>query len=293
MGNETSSFSDLLALGHIDDNLLEELIGCDEETLQVLDMYDTEEDTELDSNILESRALQWKRSRLQWSAHAAESIHDNTFHRKYRMSFHAFIKLVETLADDIKRDIRKSRYGYVPPETIVGCGLRYLAGEKYTGLVDTFGISSAEVYHCRNDFLSAVLRCEALQIKLPSSHAEWKKVARGFDDVASTDIHRQRCCGAIDGFFQSTKQPGIIEADGNPMAYFSGHYKSPGMNCQAACDARLKFLYFAVAAPGKVHDSTSFGLCPGLKEAIENLPFGMYFVGDAAYDLTDRYSSHT
>ena len=25
------------------------------------------------------------------------------------MSFHAFIKLVETLADDIKRDIRKSR----------------------------------------------------------------------------------------------------------------------------------------------------------------------------------------
>ena len=112
MGNETSSFSDLLALGHIDDNLLEELIGCDEETLQVLDMYDTEEDTELDSNILESRALQWKRSWLQWSAHAAESIHDNTFHRKYRTSFHAFIKLVETVADDIKRDIRKSRYGY-------------------------------------------------------------------------------------------------------------------------------------------------------------------------------------
>ena len=75
---------------------------------------------------------------------------------------------------------------------------------------------------------------------------------------------------------------------GNPKAFFSGHYLSYGLNRQALCDACLRFMYFAVIAPGKVNGAIAIQKCSDLLDAIKNLPFGHYMVGDAAYDLTDQ-----
>jgi hypothetical protein len=44
----------------------------------------------------------------------------------------------------------------------------------------------------------------------------------------------------------------------NPLAYMSGHYGMFGLNCQAVYDARERFLFFGVVAPGKTNDSVAF-----------------------------------
>ncbi len=65
------------------------------------------------------------------------------------MSIQAFNKLVRMLGDSrgVQRDFRKSRHGgFVPPEIVVGCGIQYLTGDKYTTLTDVFGVSKSEVY---------------------------------------------------------------------------------------------------------------------------------------------------
>ena len=95
------------------------------------------------------------------------------------------------------------------------------------------------------------------------------------------------CVGAIDGFFQQTVCPSKTEIY-NTNAYYSGHYESHGLNCQAMCDVRLKFLYFGVVAPGKTNDNAAYPRCTALKGYIDNLPIGVYVVGDAAYSLSER-----
>ena len=92
---------------------------------------------------------------------------------------------------------------------------------------------------------------------------------------------------AIDGFFQPTTCPTVKEVGGNITAYCSGHYESYGLNCQAACDVHLQFLFFGVVGPGKTHDNVGFPKCGTLYNCVTNLPIGLYFVENAAYTLSD------
>ena len=50
----------------------------------------------------------------------------------------------------------------------------------------------------------------------------------------------------------------------------------------------MLFLYFGVVAPDKTNDNAAIPLCVDLKKFIDDLPFGMYVVGDAAYILTEQ-----
>ena len=72
-------------------------------------------------------------------------------------------------------------------------------------------------------------------------------------------------------------------------AYYSGHYESYGLNCQAVCDANLKFIFFGVVGPGKTNDNVAFPRCLFLYKKVEKLPPGIYFLGDAAYTLTEHF----
>ena len=64
------------------------------------------------------------------------------------------------------------------------------------------------------------------------------------------------CVGAIDDLLVQIIAPRRTEV-GNVRAYYSGHYETFGLNCQAACDVGLKFVYFAVVAPGKTNDNAA------------------------------------
>jgi hypothetical protein len=133
-----------------------------------------------------------------------------------------------------------------------------------------------------------MLASEELKIKFPQSGEEWEKVRQGFENISSYKLFGG-CVGAVDGFFQPIIQPRVDDANGNPLAYMSGHYGMFGLNCQAVCDARERFLFFGVVAPaGKTNDSVAFEYCTALKEALNNLPYGLYMVGDAAYTPWER-----
>jgi hypothetical protein len=80
----------------------------------------------------------------------------------------------------------------------------------------------------------------------------------------------------------------VKDANGNPMAYMSGHYGMFGLNCQGICDAREHFLFFGVVAPGKTNDVVAFELCHSIKEALSALPYGLFIVSDAAYTLSEK-----
>ena len=93
--------------------------------------------------------------------------------------------------------------------------------------------------------------------------------------------------GAIDGYFQRIQTPTKKEA-GNVIAYYSGHYESHGVNCQACVRSDLRFMYFGVVSPGSTNDNISYPIATGLRSVVEDLPTGMYCVADAAYTLHEN-----
>ena len=166
--------------------------------------------------------------------------------------------------------------------SVVAIGLRFLAGAHYLDLTDVHDVCVAEVYRCIERFIGALLQNEDLKIKLPVTPKQWEDIRYKFASKSHERIFTH-CIGAIDGFFQPTTVPAKKYTGGNQRAYYSGHYKSPGLNCQAICDSRLRFLYFGVVGTGSTNDSIAYyntGLDRILKETLQ---FPLHLVGDAAY----------
>ena len=97
----------------------------------------------------------------------------------------------------------------------------------------------------------------------------------------------RHCVGAIDGFLCKINCPAMNDCDNNPVSCFSGHYFCHGINVQAVCDARCRFIFFAVCAPGSCANQVAIERT-NLLEGLERLPVGVFLVGDAAYTLQDR-----
>ena len=76
--------------------------------------------------------------------------------------------------------------------------------------------------------------------------------------------------------------------ESNLISYYSGHYESFGLNCQALVSNDLQFLYFGVGSPGSTNNNVSYPSCVTLKDAIDSLPLGLYSVADAAYTLSEK-----
>jgi hypothetical protein len=203
------------------------------------------------------------------------------------MTINAWEKLTMILSPLLKRKNRMSRS--VKPifvSLIMACGMRWLTGGQATDQKHIFGLSRTEVYRCVNGFIMAVTSAPELQIRMPNSVDKWRDINLGYKQKSRYELLKG-CVGAIDGYFQKTNAPGKKEV-ANVLAYYSGHYESYGFNCQAACDASLRFMYFGVIAPGSTNDNIAFPLSDGLVQAIRVLPRGLYMVGDAAYTLSEQ-----
>jgi hypothetical protein len=123
-------------------------------------------------------------------------------------------------------------------------------------------------------------------INLLTKASKWEKVQKGFASKGPNQV-LTGCCGAINGFFQSTACPMVKESNGFPRSYFSGHYQSYSLNCQAICDSILRFLFFSIIAPGQTKDIVAYEQT-FLHEIIGKFPYGAFISGDAAYILTEH-----
>jgi len=81
------------------------------------------------------------------------------------------------------------------------------------------------------------------------------EATQGFESLSSQAAIKGVAC--LDGYLLQIKVPSSSET-GNVKAYFSGHYHTYGINVQAACNHKCRFVYSALAAPGRANDIAAF-----------------------------------
>jgi hypothetical protein len=180
---------------------------------------------------------------------------DPLHHRRTRMSYPSFVKLVDLLRDSLAVDVAQGnrRGGATTPEVCVYCTLRYLAGSSYICISDFAGISPSTFYNVLQQTFRAILECDALALHFPTTVAECEVLASEFGDISS-ERAIENCVGCLDGFVLPIKTPSAAEV-GNVKAYFSGQYQWMSFNAQAVVDSHCRFLHFTLCAPGSAHDS--------------------------------------
>lgn len=139
-----------------------------------------------------------------------------------------------------------------------------------------------------DDFLTVVNSSPGIAITLPIPTAEWNDCNLGFQAKATDNVMMGTVL-AINVFFKRTMMSSLNEVD-NQVTYYSGHYESYGVNCQAAMQADMQFSYFGIHGPGNTNDLITYPRAEPLKTAINNLPFGMYSLMDVTYPLSERHS---
>ena len=231
------------------------------------------------------------RDRLDWDRHVQELCQEGgvAFVQLYRMDLQAFNKLCDILCPKLFKDERMSRTrtdkATISTEIALHCFLRWAAGGSYLDIRLCAGISITSFYTCIHSCMDALYKSPELAYSFPTTPEEIEQACAGFRSCSSHDLIRG-CVACIDGFLLKVRTPSKNKT-GNVKAYFSGHYQTYGINVQAACDSRCRFVYCAPIAPGGANDITAFRKT-GLSKVIESLPVGTYVIGDNAYVCSEH-----
>ena len=229
------------------------------------------------------------RDRLEWSKHVDDLLEEgnDAFARLYRMSFDSFRKLCAIIHGKVEVDEEMSRIrtskGPITAEIILHCLLRRLGGGSYLDIRLCTGISTSSFYRCIQKCVEGILASGELSYSFPTGVEEINSAAQEFEALSSKGAIKG-CVACIDGFLLQIQVPASRET-GNVKAYFSGHYQ--GVNVQAACDHKCKFVSVCVAAPGGVNDIAAFRKT-NLFQTIQNLPIGKFIIGDNAYVCSEH-----
>lgn len=215
------------------------------------------------------------------------------FRRAYRMSYGIFLKLYDKLLPYLVkasgyRDYEKAFYihnGKIPLSVRLACAIRYFAGGSAYDIVCKYGISHTDVYVSVWMVVDAINMHPDFAIKFPDTDEEQEKVAEGFKKISSAGI--DCCAGAVDGILIWIKRPSAKdckETGCDAMKFLCGRKEKFGLNCQAVCDARGKFLDMSIMFPGSTSDCLAFEGST-LYRKLENglLKYGLCLFGDNAY----------
>ena len=140
---------------------------------------------------------------------------------------------------------------------------------KCQNFLDSFVISESyfrtevvpSFYRIVHLCMDAILICPQLAFpSFPSTDAEIRAASTEFRSLSSNGVI-DGCVGCIDGLLMKIQTPSKSKT-GNVKSFFSGHYQTYGINIQAACDAKCRFISICVAAPGGTSDIAAFRKCP-------------------------------
>lgn len=220
----------------------------------------------------------------------------------------SFDKLLALIRNNLLVDEAQAahRGGVILPELQLYCALRYFGGARHSDLFYFCGISRAAFHYVLWRVVFAIIKCKPLKIRFPKTEEECAKAADDFKSV-STGHAINNCVCVVDGYHMATIVPQKNVA-GNVRSYFNGHYRSYGVNVQAACDRHCRFVFFGVAAAGVIPDRQAIDkvelgdLIEGLKhfgkvatpssvateESVDDVVKGYYCaIGDCAYTATN------
>jgi hypothetical protein len=99
----------------------------------------------------------------------------------------------------------------------------------------------ASIYRVVWKTIKALVTCQQIKVKVPSSTEELKEAASGFESI-STGGCISNCVTVVDGYHLEIHTPPKKYAK-NVQSFFSGHYQSYGVNIQAACDHNCRFQF--------------------------------------------------
>jgi hypothetical protein len=191
------------------------------------------------------RSEKYQHHRLCWEEHLEKLQHEGMFSRTYRMSYEAFMKLLLFIRPKLLcRTGNPVQAGseLIKPEIVMAIALRWLAGGSYIDIRHAYFCSVPSIYRCRDTFIDAICSCEALDIIFPETPEEIRAAVDAFSARSSNKILRG-CIGALDGFLAKINCPSMEDCENNQDAYFSGHYQTHGINVQAVCDHKSRFIF--------------------------------------------------
>ena len=212
-------------------------------------------------------------------------------HKSYRMDEVHFWKLYNMLKPHNRNKKRKrSKQGSTPngeiPFTLrLSIAIRYFAGGSPCDLMSSHGVGYADVYRSIWLVVDTINMCPNLSISFPT-RTKQRVFAREFEKKSSVGFHN--CIGCIDGILIWTNKPSkvyLTKAKLGCKKFFCGRKKRYGLNMQAVCDSKRRFIDIDISHPASTSDYLAFGTSPICKE-LEKPGFlveGLCLYGDNAY----------
>jgi hypothetical protein len=238
------------------------------------------------------------------------------FRRAYRMTYRSFLTLHQQLKygieaahrehmEKMKRQRRalrrrsigsgRRRLNNPPPPPIpngristdvrLGCALRYFAGGSPYDIMSKYGVSHTEMMYSVWYVVEATNKKQQWYIEYPQNHREQQKIADEFRVNSSVDF--ACCAGSIDGIVIWMNRPTLKEASKvgvDQQKFYCGRKHKFGLNCQAVCDVRGRFLDISITSGAASSDLLAFEnskLYKQLEHGI--LATGLCLFGDNAY----------
>ena len=233
-----------------------------------------------------------KRKRLDVEE-MCHNMSDKHFRRRYRMDKDSFWRLLHIIEDHLPStgENRSRRRGAVPNGPIshaarLSMALRIAAGGDPLDIASNHGVHDGEPMTSFWNVVDAIHQSSQLDIKFPSSHDEQELLAEEFK--SKSDIGISHCVGAIDGILMWIHMPTTSDCEElgiGPSKFYCGRKKKYGLNMQAVCDARRRFLWVELKYPGSTSDFFAFDQS-SFKSQLEQEGFlrrGLCLFGDAAY----------
>lgn len=187
------------------------------------------------------------------------------FRRAYRMTYISFKRLAALLRPLIsastgyKGTPRYCPNGPIPPDVRLACAIRWFAGGSTYDIMTTFGVSHTDTINSYWYVVDAVNQHPGFTISYPDDHDKQRSIAAGFAEVSSAGFG---CCsGAVDGIMIWTHKPSMKDCFNvgcSPGKFLCGRKKKYGLNCQAVCDVRGRFLDISILYPGSTSDCLAF-----------------------------------
>ena len=214
-----------------------------------------------------------------------------TVRRMYRMTPESFWNLHQLLERKLenpnKRKRGKAPNGLIPSDLRLAMALRYMCGGDPYDIALSHGVHSGEVKKSCWMVVDAVNKTESMAIQYPVSHDDQVDVAKGFQKKSTIDLWN--CAGAIDGMLIWIQKPSQKDVDENigfgEGKFLCGRKGKFGLNLQAVCDAKNRFLDVSIGTPGSSSDYFTF-LHSKICDSLETEGFlkpGLCLYGDNAY----------
>ena len=215
------------------------------------------------------------------------------FRRSYRMKVKSFYNLHAILKKEleyeflpqVQKNRRKNSTYHIDLKIRLSAALRFFAGEDPYDIMISHGISHSSVYRSIWGVVDCINRCDQLSFHFPN-HEEHISISKGFKKMSGALF--DCVVGCIDGMLVWTTKPSKSECRDEKCGeknFKCSRKDKFGLNLQAICDNKLKFIWLDIKWPGATSDYMAWvttDLCHDL-ESTDKLVKGMCIVGDNAY----------